>query len=316
MHSETGLTVALTGGTGFVGRHLLDALLDAGHRVRALTRRAQPERARVDWIGGDLTQPATLERLVVDADAIVHAAGVVKATGRTGFDAVNVAGLARVLDAAHRSACAGCRFVLVSSLAAREPHLSHYSASKHEAERLLSAEAGALAWTIMRPPAVYGPGDTEILKLFRAVRLGVIPVPGARSNRFSLIHARDLAAALTTVVGHPRLAGRTLELDDGQPDGYRLDDIVGHVTAVLGRQARAITVPKGPLEAVGAINGALARLVGRPAMLTRGKARELGHADWVAGGDLLNDLDVWRPRIAVRQGLEETLGWYRQNGLI
>src|SRR5687767_595612 len=152
--------LAITGGTGFVGSHLLRTALGAGHRVSALTRRPQSVRNTLSWVEGDLADRAALARLVEGADAVIHVAGVLNARDRAGFEDGNVAGTLAMLAAA--TAAGIRRFVFVSSLAAREPELSMYGGSKARAEALV--ESSGLDWSIVRPPAVYGPGDRETLE--------------------------------------------------------------------------------------------------------------------------------------------------------
>ncbi|MGL6042446.1 MAG: NAD-dependent epimerase/dehydratase family protein, partial [Sandaracinobacteroides sp.] len=145
------LTLALTGGTGFVGSHALSEALRRGHRIRALARKAQGPREGVDWVPGSLTDRAALLKLVEGADVVVHIAGVTNARTPAAFVEGNVLGTAHVRAAAgHRP------LVHVSSLAAREPRLSRYGSSKLQGEYIARGSAGPC--TIVRPPAVYGPG--------------------------------------------------------------------------------------------------------------------------------------------------------------
>ena len=150
-------TLAVTGGSGFVGSHLLRAARGEGYDIRALTRGWRPPEEGIDWIDGALDRGDSLARLCEGADAVVHIAGLINASSRTAFEAVNVGGTAGMIDAARRAGVR--RFVHISSLAAREPELSDYGRSKARAERLVAASG--LDWTIIRPPAVYGPGDRE-----------------------------------------------------------------------------------------------------------------------------------------------------------
>src|SRR5690348_4286235 len=147
------MRLAITGGTGFVGSHLIDVALAAGHHVNALTRREQGERANVEWIAGDLSNRDALEHLVSGADAVIHVAGTISGQSAAAFELGNVAGTLAMLAAA--TAGGIHRFVHVSSLAAREPKLSLYGASKARAEELV--HSSGLDWVIVRPPAVYGP---------------------------------------------------------------------------------------------------------------------------------------------------------------
>ena len=163
-------TLAITGGTGFLGSHLLRLALAEGYDVRALTRGWKPPEEDIAWVDGALDRPDSLAKLVAGADAIVHAAGAINAPTRAGFEAINVAGTAAMIDAARKAGVR--RFVHISSLAAREPDLSDYGWSKARSERLVAASG--LDWTIVRPPAIYGPGDRETLELFRMARRGLV----------------------------------------------------------------------------------------------------------------------------------------------
>ncbi len=187
--------LAITGGTGFVGGRLIDLAIESGYEVRALARRTQPDRPRVTWIEGALDTPAALDALVRGADAVIHVAGVVNAPDRAGFAVGNIAGTQAMVDAA-RTAGVG-RFVHVSSLSAREPALSNYGWSKAEAEAVVVASG--LDWTIVRPTAIYGPGDMEMRDMFRMARFGLalLPPPG----RISVIEVGDLARLLLALRG-------------------------------------------------------------------------------------------------------------------
>ena len=192
-------TIAITGPTGFIGRRICDRLLKSGYRVRALVRTPKKARellpAAVELVEGSLAGADSLERLVSDVDAVVHCAGAVRGATREQFDQVNVAGvrsLLRVLESREVSP----RLLSLSSLAAREPELSHYAASKRAGEEVLVNEAQRVQWFALRPPAVYGPGDSELLPLFRAMSRGFAPVPGTPDARFSMLFVDDLATAV------------------------------------------------------------------------------------------------------------------------
>ena len=183
------MTIALTGATGFVGQAVLDAAGGDG-TIRALTRRPQKARAGVEWVEGTLSDRAALASLVEDAEAMLHVAGLTNAPDPADFRAANVEGTQNLLQACQDAGVR--RFVFVSSLSAREPGLSRYGASKAEAEKWVGASG--LDWTIVRPPAVYGPRDSDMLELFRAARFGLVPVPPR--GRTSIIYVEDLARCL------------------------------------------------------------------------------------------------------------------------
>lgn len=190
-------TLAVTGGTGFVGSHLLTAARAAGCQVRALTRGWRPSQPGIEWIEGTLDRPDSLIALCDQADAVIHIAGLINAPDRAGFEAVNVGGTAAMVDAAHAAGVR--RFLHISSLAAREPELSDYGWSKARSERVVAASG--LDWTIIRPPAVYGPGDRETFELFRMAKRGLVALPP--KGRFSVLHVEDLCRLLLALLDAP-----------------------------------------------------------------------------------------------------------------
>jgi len=297
--------LAITGGTGFVGSHLIDAALAAGHTVKALTRREQPARAGVEWVNGSLEDREAVRALVTDADAVIHVAGVINAPDAAGFDQGNVAGTLAMLAAA--TAGGVHRFVQVSSLAAREPKLSLYGASKARAEELV--ERSGLDWTIVRPPAVYGPGDRETLDLFRMARGGQIYMPP--KGRLSLIHVDDLAQLLLALALPNSPKGLILEPDDGRPGGWSHREFGDALGEAVGTPARTISTPRFLL----AIGSRLDRLWrGDKAKLTPDRVAYFCHPDWVASTDLRPSPYLWKPRIETVRGLKETAAWYRDKG--
>jgi nucleoside-diphosphate-sugar epimerase len=212
---------ALTGGTGFLGRTVAQALDRAGWQIRLLVRRypvhEQFRDIDVELVPGGLEDEAALRRLVAGAGLVVHAAGLTKAVDRAQFFAVNEGGSAR-LGAAIRQAAPAARTIVLSSLAAREPSLSSYAASKRAGEAALHAAGLANPPIILRPTAIYGPWDAELLPFFRAAARGVVPLPGRRPARVTLIHVEDAAAAVAACAG---LGGRpgVWEISDARSEG-------------------------------------------------------------------------------------------------
>ena len=299
------MRIALTGGTGFVGGHLIDAALAAGHEVTALTRRAQPGRDGLTWVAGDLADGGALAHLVKGADAVIHVAGVLKARDATGFAKGNVEGTQAVLAAAERARIR--RFVHVSSLAAREPQLSLYGASKATAEALV--EQSTLDWAIVRPPAVYGPGDKETLDLFRMARRGLIFMPPL--GRVSLIHVDDLARLLLALAEPDAPARLLIEPDDGRSGGWTHREFGDALAKAVGVTARTVSTPRPLLG----LASRLDRLVrGDDARLTPDRVAYFCHQDWVVNANAAIPPGLWRPQIATDSGLRQTADWYRSNG--
>lgn len=298
------MLIALTGATGFVGRRALDMALEREHQVRALARRPQEARDGVTWVAGALDDRAALDALVAGADAVVHIAGVVNAPDRAGFAAGNVDGTRAMVEAAARIGVR--RFVHVSSLAAREPGLSLYGSSKAQAERVVMEFD--LDWTIVRPPAVYGPGDLEQIDVFRLAKLGLalLPPPG----RMSAIMVDDLAALLVILAERGGL--RTVyEVDDGRAISHA--DYAHAIGRAVGRRVLPLPLP-APLLRLGARLDRLAR--GPRAKLTPDRAVYMAHPDWAADPAKRPPPELWTPRIALNAGLAETVRWYRAQGLL
>jgi nucleoside-diphosphate-sugar epimerase len=299
------MRLAITGGTGFVGSHLIDAAVTGGHDVAALTRREQPPRSQVKWIAGDLQSRIALEQLVDAADAVIHVAGVISAPNAAAFEKGNVEGTLTMLAAA--TAGGVRRFVNVSSLAAREPKLSLYGASKERAEELV--HSSGLDWAIVRPPAVYGPGDRETLELFRMAKLGLMLMPP--KGRVSVIHVQDLARLLIALAAHDAPSTVLIEPDDGKLDGW------------THRQfARALGHAVGTRPAIVSSPGVLLRLAARAdqmfrrdkAKLTVDRAAYFSHRNWVVEPKRACPPGVWKPTIDTTRGLKETADWYRAEG--
>jgi nucleoside-diphosphate-sugar epimerase len=297
------LTLAVTGATGFVGQAVLDHALAQGHAVRALARKVQTERAGVLWVEGTLERSDALRRLCEGADAVLHIAGAVNVPTRDAFAAANIAGTQAIVDAATMSGLQ--RFVHVSSLAAREPALSNYGWSKAGAEDVV--RASTLDWTIVRPPGVYGPRDTDMLELFRMAQRGLmlLPPPG----RGSWIHVEDLAQLLVTL-GDGGAPHQLLEPDDGAPLSH------GELAQALGRAVgrRRVAFFSAPRWLLGLAARGDRLVRGDKARLTPDRARYMAHPDWTADLALRPDAALWHPEIGAEDGLAATARWYRAQG--
>jgi nucleoside-diphosphate-sugar epimerase len=296
--------VALTGGTGFIGQHLIPMLIAQGHDVRALTRNPREERAGVTWIQGDLDAESALAKLCAGCDSVIHMAGVIKGLTAADFERGNVTGTANMLAAA---ATAGVsRFLHISSLAARAPKLSHYSRSKAAAEDVV--REAALDWTILRPPGVYGPGDRETLVLFKAARSALMPI-AASKHGMSWIYVDDLCAAILAALA-PALRHEVIEVEDGA-GGYTQRQFAIAIAKSVNGSPTIIVLPKFIVSATGAINQLIAKFKGEATMLTPGKAREIFYRDWVVTDRTLTRLTGWRPQVTLAIGLKKTAGWFK-----
>ena len=297
-------TLAVTGGTGFVGQHLLRLALAQGYDVRALTRGWKPPEDEIAWVDGALDRPETLYKLCSGADAAIHIAGLISGS-KAAFETVNVGGTANMIDAARKAGVR--RFVHISSLAAREPKLSNYGWSKAKSERLVAASG--LDWTIVRPPAVYGPGDRETLELFRMARRGLVALPP--KGRLSLVHVEDLCRLILAIVDDAESWSETYEPDDGRDGGWEHRHFARTLGRIYGKRAVTVSMPKPALR----LASGLDRLFRRgKAKLTADRVGYFCHPDWVASPDRRPRPALWSAQIRTPTGLKDTADWYKEQG--
>ncbi|WP_339825016.1 NAD-dependent epimerase/dehydratase family protein [uncultured Parasphingorhabdus sp.] len=300
-------TIAITGATGFVGSRMLDLVVRNGYDARALTRRKQDDRPGVTWVRGALDNTASLANLCAGADVVLHIAGVVNAPDKAGFESGNVAGTLAVIEAAKQAGAK--RFVHVSSLAATRPELSIYGETKAKAEKIVATSG--LDWTIIRPPAVYGPGDGEMLELFKMARFGFITLPPDADGRMSVIHVEDLCEALLALLPDQEdFTAEIFEVDDGKPGGWTQASFAKAIGWAMGKRITAVGVPKSLLR----LGAKVDRLIRRDkAKLTTDRVNYFCHDDWTIDPQRRLPTQLWQPQIETRAGLKDTAKWYRQN---
>jgi uncharacterized protein YbjT (DUF2867 family) len=297
--------LAVTGGTGFVGSTLIRLAVEQGFTVKALTRRPQPPMKGVTWIEGALDQPESLSALVTDVDAIIHIAGVINSPTHRSFFKGNVSGTRAIVAAARQAGVA--RFIHVSSLSAREPKLSCYGQSKSWAEKVI--RTSGLNWTMVRPPAIYGPGDTDHLDLFKAARFWLMPLPPR--GRLSAIEVSDLARLLLALPTAPETASEVFEVDDGREGGWTHAAYARAIGLAMGRSVIPLHVP-APIVRLGARLDRMLR--GDKAKLTLDRAAYFCHPDWVIDPTKRPPPALWTPQIKTSEGLLATARTYRERG--
>jgi nucleoside-diphosphate-sugar epimerase len=316
----------VTGGTGFIGSHVVEALRQHRHAVVCLVR-SSAKAARVfgdrppELLAGDLGDARALERGCAGADAVVHLAGLTAARSRAQLFAVNAGGAGAVAEAVRTAGAGVRRFISVSSLAAAGPArdggtagdeahpVSDYGRSKLAGEA--PVRALPLAWTILRPPAVYGPRDVELLRLFRLARRGIVPVVGDGSQRLSVIFADDLAGAVVRCLEAPSAPGIYYP---AHPESTTARALVEGIAAALGVSARVVPIPRSVVRPLLWITGRAAQLAGRATLLAPDKAGEILAAAWTCSPALLEAATGWRALTPLAAGLRQTAEWYRRAG--
>ena len=308
------MRAGVTGGTGFVGTALLNLLASRGWSVTALARDRKkiPTDVSLDIVDGDLDDPAALRTLVANADVVFHLAGVTHAQTVAEFDHVNRVGAATVMAAA---AAAGGKMVHISSLSAREPHLSPYAQSKRDSEIAVREAAGANPWLALRLPAIYGPGDFATLPYFKLIKSGLALEPRTKTSaKASLLHVDDAARAILAAASAP--AGKIYEVGDDNPEGRSWREIGAILGQTLDTNPRPLRVPKGLVSAFHAISRKIDRVRNVRPNVRPGQANEFFHPDWVARNNLLSASTDWRAEIPIAEGFAKTAIWYQDNGLL
>jgi nucleoside-diphosphate-sugar epimerase len=322
------MKVAVTGGTGFVGGHLVDALHRRGDTIACLVRaegKSGDLAARgCRLVRGDLDDAESLESLVREAEVVYHVAGAVAAPSEAEYFRVNGEGAGRLARAA-KAAGVG-RVLLVSSLAVTGPSgrgrvpdesatprpINPYGRSKQAGEE--AVKAAGVPFTIVRPPAVYGPRDRQFLRLFRIVRRGLAPLPGDGHQELSLVHARDLAGAMVAAATTPATLGRTYHAAHSEVTTHRA--LVAGIARAMGRRVHVLPLPAPVLRGLLHVKAAAARLRGRRALLSPAKAAELLAAAWTCSSEALARDAGWSAGTGLEEGLAETAGWYKQAGWV
>ena len=256
-----------------------------------------------ELVQGSLADADTLHQLCADCSAVIHGAGAVRGSSQAEFDRVNLSGTAAIIDAV-KSQAKPPLLLLLSSLAASQAHLSWYAHSKRAGELQLEQEE-QIDWIILRPPAVYGPGDKEMLPVFQMMSHGIAPVAGSIDARISLIHVTDLVEAIIACLREEASQHQVLTLCDGKTAGYNWREMADLAEHTWSRRVRLWQLPKWLLDAVAAGNLRLARITGRAPMLTPPKLRELRHPDWVVDNQAITRITGWYPKIGLKEGLQE-----------
>ena len=323
-----GTTVAVTGGTGFIGSHTVEALCERGYRVRCFVR---PGRRNLGWLKdlpveitrASLFDEIALRKALEGCDLVVHIAGVSRAKRRRDFFLGNVEPTLNLLNACKKTETVR-KFCYLSSLTATGPSpagepvteespchpITAYGASKLEAENVCRRVDASFPVVILRPPAVYGPRDGDILHMFRWIKFGLMPVMGPRDKTLSLIYVTELARAILAVLDHKSVQG-TYFVGDKTPYGYA--DLVAISASLLGNKTRNLSVPRPLMYAIAGATQAISWLLPKPSIVNIDKVRDLLTAYWTCDSGKIEREVGFRSTVEAREGFERTLSWYRTN---
>ncbi|HEV8246378.1 MAG TPA: NAD(P)-dependent oxidoreductase [Polyangiaceae bacterium] len=326
------MTILITGGSGFLGSHVVEQLSRTGRKVRALVRKSSDTTflrtlEHVELVEGAVDDRSSVLSAASGVTGIVHAAGLVKARSADEFMRVNRGGTENLLEAALENKATVKRFVLVSSLAALRPSdasgsaipenaeprpVTAYGHSKLGAERAALSKKDQIPLTILRPPAIYGPRDREILTFFKSIKLGVLPLLGSTQNRLSMIYGEDCGAACIAALDSDTPSGSAYHIDDGSV--HTMGELIMLTESAMGRRARLrLNLPRALVETAAFGSELYGRFTNRAVMLTREKCNEL-FEQWVCDGRRARQDLSWEPKVSFEQGIRLTVAWYRKAG--
>lgn len=320
----TSRSVGLTGATGFLGWHIAGAFRSRGWHVRAIVRPGNVKPLPPDV--GSTEAPlerAALAKAFAGCDAIVHAAALTRAPSERAFTAVNVDGTAAVVAAVNK---ASVPLIFISSLGAAGPGTPDrpvreddvprpviaYGRSKLAAEAVVRASA-LVPWTILRPSAIYGPRDRQMLPLFRFAGRGQLWLAARPGGAFTMTYAGDVARAVVMATEDPRASGHTLFI--GHPEPHSEEAILRQLALAFGRSSAPRRAPRFALRALGLV-GELTWRFGREPLLDAGRLLELQAEGWVCAVDRAREVIGFTAETPLAEGLERTLRWYRQEGWV
>ncbi len=323
------MRVFVTGGTGFVGSHVVERLLAVGHEPVCLVRKSSDvkhlEELGVELFEGSMSAPDELAEALAGVDAVIHIAGIIKARDYDEFYAVNGAASGQLAAVAAKANRGLKRFVLVSSVAAQGPGdgsrgraagrdpepVSHYGKSKLAGEQSVRENCGDLPLTIVRPPVVYGPRDYGMLDVFKMAKLGIAPVYGKGDGFLSVIHVDDLARSIVACIDQEHASGSVFTVDDGA--AYSWIELSEKIAGAFGKRARVIKLPPALFKTAASLSDGYGRVMGKAMMFSKDKFSEMRQASWVCGHEVITDALGWEPEIELEHGAHQTAAWYVEN---
>jgi nucleoside-diphosphate-sugar epimerase len=319
----------VTGGTGFIGSHLVELLLEKNYSVRCLVRTSSDTKwlrgLPVEFVYGDLFDTTALQHAVAGVDYVYHAAGLTKAKTREEYYQANTAGTKNILDALVRHNPVIRRFVHLSSQAAVGPSdsktpiteerpprpLTTYGKSKWKSEEECLKVSSLLSITIVRPPAVYGPRERDIFEFFRTMSRGLQPIVGFNEKYLSLLHVADVVRGCLMAAESATAAGQTYFISSNGTYGWK--EIGDIVQEVMNRRVLRVRIPEAGVYMVAAFAEFFALFSPRPALINFEKARDMVQDYWTCDASKARRDFGFEQKIPLREGIQSTVDWYRKH---
>lgn len=320
----------VTGATGFIGSVVAQKLLEQGYRVKCLARATSNRRwlanLQVEFVIGDLFADEELLKACDEVTHIIHLAGLTKARHKQEYFRANSEGTANLLRVASRAAKGLSRFVYVSSQAAAGPSIdgnpvteddpphpvSIYGESKLLGERACVEMAARVPWTIVRPPAVYGPREHDIFAYFQQVNRGFRLQLGAGERWMSIVHVDDLARGILTAAQHPKSVEETYFIANADPcEWSRVGELIAKA---LGRKTLRVILPTFVASVLAAASEAVSAVTRKPALLGFDKMRELQQPGWICSSQKIAAQLGFQCTVPLEEGMARTAAWYREHG--
>jgi nucleoside-diphosphate-sugar epimerase len=321
--------ILVTGANGFIGSHICEALLDKNYSVRALVRKTSDisniENLKLKRIYGDLTDPASLKEAVSGVDGVISNAGLTKAVDGDKFHAVNAAGTENLLRACAEGKPGLQRFVQISTAAASGPAdsmspltedanpepLTRYGVSKLQSEKAVMKYGDRFPAIVLRPLAVYGPRDKEMLSFFKIIKFGIKPTFGPGECYTNFTYVKDLAATVVKALEKHVPSGSIYFVAERR--SYSFSEAGDIISEVMGRSALDVHIPVTLLRIAGKVNETVARFRKRPSIFTAEKALEISRKYWLVDVSKLEREMGFTCPTSFRDGVRQTVEWYRRH---
>ena len=320
----------VTGANGFVGSHLVEGLLSRGYQVICLVRKTSNLRwlsgLNVEYVYADISEKDSLKNVLKNVDFVLHVAGVTKAKSREEYFKANYQGTKNLIEVCVEDNPQIKRFVYVSSQAAVGPGkdgqpldetspcnpITDYGKSKLEGERIVLEYSSKLPVTIIRPPAVYGPRDSDILGFFKVANKGLKTLFGKGESYLSLCYIEDLVDGIILAAESPKAIGQIYFIADDQSYSWR--EAFGIIAKVLNKKTITLRIPNAFLFTIAFISENIFRLLGKPAVVNVQKVREITQKYWLCDVSKAKKELGFSPKYKLEEGAKKTVRWYKERG--